>query len=62
VGGYQESRKMKLVEIILMGRGKKGEIEEVNLTEIYCKHICKYHNVPPVQLLCANKIIRISMG
>jgi hypothetical protein len=29
----------------------------VNLIKIYCKHICKYHNVSPVQQLYANKII-----
>jgi hypothetical protein len=34
------------------GRGKWGEEgewwkEEVNLTKIYCKHVCKYHNVLP---------------
>jgi hypothetical protein len=33
-------------------------MEEVNLTKIYCKHICKYHKVSPVQLLYANKIVK----
>jgi hypothetical protein len=35
-------------------------MEVVNLIKIYYNHICKYHNVPPVQLLCAN--INIHMG
>jgi hypothetical protein len=30
-----------------------GEIKEKNgggnLTKIYCKHVCKCHNVPPIQ-------------
>jgi hypothetical protein len=30
--------------------------EGVNLTKIYCKHICKFHNVSLVQLLYADKI------
>jgi hypothetical protein len=52
-----ENRKMKLVEIVL--RREEGKtrrtMEGVNLIKIYCKHICKYHNVSPVQLLYANK-------
>jgi hypothetical protein len=47
-----ENRKMKLVEIVL--RREEGKtrrtMEGVNLIKIYCKHICKYHNVSPVQL------------
>jgi hypothetical protein len=34
-------------------------MQEANLIKIYFKHICKYHNVSPVQLLYANKIIKI---
>jgi ribosomal protein L44E len=30
-------------------------MEGVNLTKIYCKHFCKYHNVPPVQEQYDNK-------
>jgi hypothetical protein len=30
-------------------------MEGVNLIKIYCKHVCKYHMYPPVQLLYANK-------
>jgi hypothetical protein len=30
-------------------------MEGVNLIKVYCKHICKCHNVSPVQLLHANK-------
>jgi hypothetical protein len=26
-----------------------------NLTKLCCKQLCKYHNVPPVQLLHTNK-------
>jgi hypothetical protein len=33
-------------------------MEGVNLTKIYFKQICKYHNVSPIQLLYANKIIK----
>jgi hypothetical protein len=45
-----ENRRMKLVEIVVKGRGKEGRgqtMEGVNLSYIYCKHICKYHNVSP---------------
>jgi hypothetical protein len=38
-----ENGKMRSVETILR------MIEGVHLTKIYCKHLCKYHNVPPVQ-------------
>jgi hypothetical protein len=55
---WYENRTMKPVEIVLR-RGKR-EIREndvgVNLIKVYCKHICKCHDVPsPVQLLYANK-------
>jgi hypothetical protein len=30
-------------------------MEGVNPTKIYLKNLCKYHNVPPVQLLHTNK-------
>jgi hypothetical protein len=45
-----ENRRMKPVEIVLrMGaRGRRRMMEEVNLTMIYCKHICKYTMYPPV--------------
>jgi hypothetical protein len=53
-----ENRRMKPVEIVLRreeeGRGRR--MEGVNPTKIYCKHICKYHMYPPVQLSYANKI------
>jgi hypothetical protein len=32
-------------------------MEGVNPTKIYFKYICKHHNVAPVQLLNANKVI-----
>jgi hypothetical protein len=42
------NRRMKPVEIVL----KRGEWERKRTTEgvnlkIYCKHICKYHNISP---------------
>jgi hypothetical protein len=49
---------MKPVEMVLR-RGEGGRrkmIEEVNPTKIYFKHIWKYHNVFPIQLLHDNKI------
>jgi hypothetical protein len=55
-----EHRRMKPVEIVLRrgGGGAKRENDRgVKLTKIYFKHICKYHNVSPIQLLYANKII-----
>jgi hypothetical protein len=49
-----ENQRMIPVEIVLRreeGRGRT--MEGVNLTEIYCKHICKYHNVTPgTTILC----------
>jgi hypothetical protein len=57
-----ENRRMKPVEIVLGrgGRERRGgrAMEGVNLTKIYCKHICKYHHVSPVQLLYANKNVK----
>jgi hypothetical protein len=52
-----ENRTMKPVEIVLKrGAGGWGKIlEGVNLIKIYCKHICKCHNEPHVQLIYANK-------
>jgi hypothetical protein len=45
--------KMKLVEIFpRMRRGQRRMMEGVNLSTIYpiyCKNICKCHNVPPAQ-------------
>jgi hypothetical protein len=46
-GHIYENRRMKPVEIVLR-RGKRGRgrmMERVNLIKIYCKHICRYHNV-----------------
>jgi hypothetical protein len=41
-----EHRTRKSVEIVLRRGGRGGErMEGVNLVKIYCKHICKYHNV-----------------
>jgi hypothetical protein len=43
-----ENRRMKPVEIFLReGGGKRKNDEKVNLTKIYCKHICEYHNASP---------------
>jgi hypothetical protein len=51
-----EHRGMKPVEIVLRRGDEEGgrKMEGVNLTKIYCKHICKYHNVSPVQLVYVN--------
>jgi hypothetical protein len=39
---------MKSVKIVLRrGKGDWRTMVGVNLTNIYCKHICKYHNVSP---------------
>jgi hypothetical protein len=52
-----ENRRMKPVGIVLRSGEEERErtMEGVNLTKIYCKHICKYHSVSLVQLLYANK-------
>jgi hypothetical protein len=44
-----ENRRMKPVEIVLRRAegGRRRMMEGVNLTTIYCKHICKYCNVSP---------------
>jgi hypothetical protein len=55
-----ENRRMKPIEIVpRSGGGRRGKmIEGMNPTKIYCKHICKYHNV----FLCTtNKIIKKEM-
>jgi hypothetical protein len=44
---------MKPVEIVLRRKGKGENNGGVNPTKIYFIHICKYHNVSPVQLLYA---------
>jgi hypothetical protein len=51
---------MKPVEIVLEGaEGRRQRMMKgVNPTKIYFKHIHKYHNVPPIQILYANKIIK----
>jgi hypothetical protein len=38
---------MQPVEIVLRGGGGGRTMEGVNLTKIYYKQICKYHNVSP---------------
>jgi hypothetical protein len=43
--------------ILRMGRkGNEGVMEKVNLIKIYCKDICKYHNVSPYMTVYANQI------
>jgi hypothetical protein len=51
-----ENGRMKPVEIIQGGR-RGRTMEAINLTMIYCKHMCKYHNGSPAQLSYANKMI-----
>jgi hypothetical protein len=45
---------MKPDEILLRGSKKESD-EGVNLTKIYHKYICKYHNAFSIQLLHVNK-------
>jgi hypothetical protein len=42
-----KNRRIKPDEIVLRrkGWGKRENMERVNPTKIYYKHICKYHNV-----------------
>jgi hypothetical protein len=41
----------KAQDTLVMGEvGIKRKMERVNLIKIYCKHLHKCHNVPPVQL------------
>jgi hypothetical protein len=41
-----ENRRMKPVEIVQEGeRGEEGEQIGRDKCKIYCKHMCKYHNV-----------------
>jgi hypothetical protein len=48
---------MKPIEIVLRSGGeRKGRtMQGINLTKVYCKHICKYYSVPLVLLLYINK-------
>jgi hypothetical protein len=48
---------MKPAEIVLR-RGGIRENDGRDKSNIYCKHICKYRNVPPIQLLHINKIFK----
>jgi hypothetical protein len=41
--------KMRPVETIPEMQEEGIMIEEVNSTLLYCKKVCKYHNVPPLQ-------------
>jgi hypothetical protein len=51
-----ENGKMRPIEtIVRMGGGRIKENDGgVNLTKIYSKHLCKCHNVSPVQQLYDN--------
>jgi hypothetical protein len=43
---YEKLNNEKPVEIVLRkGEGMRESDGGVNLIKIYCKHICKYHNV-----------------
>jgi hypothetical protein len=47
-----ENRRVKPAEVVLRHGGGGGRrMEEVNLTKIHCKHMCKYHHVSPEQIL-----------
>jgi hypothetical protein len=43
-----ENRTIKAAEIVLR-RGEEGETLGMHLIRIYCKYLCKNHNVPPIQ-------------
>jgi hypothetical protein len=45
-----ENRTMKPAENVLRSEevGGGGTMEGVNLTKVYCKHICKCHNETPL--------------
>jgi hypothetical protein len=47
------NRILKPIEIVLRRVGeKRGRMMEgVNLTKIYYKHICKYHNISPCRTI-----------
>jgi hypothetical protein len=49
-----ENINIKHVEIVLRSWRGGRKMERVNLATIYCKHICKYHNLFSVQLLYSN--------
>jgi hypothetical protein len=49
-----ENIKIKYIEIVLRSWRGGRKMERVNLATIYCKHICKYHNLFSVQLLYSN--------
>jgi hypothetical protein len=52
-----ENRRMKTCwNCSKRGGSRERTMEGVNLSKIYCKHICKYHNV---QLLYVNKNFNI---
>jgi hypothetical protein len=44
-----ENRRLKTVEIVLRwkGRGRRRTKEEVDITKIYYKYLCKYYIVSP---------------
>jgi hypothetical protein len=55
--------KMKPIEIILRkGKGMRENNGGVNLIKIYCKHICKCHNVSPCTIIYANKIFKFCIS
>jgi hypothetical protein len=45
-----ENRRMKRADIVLRSGGERMRKTNgwVNLIKMYCKHICKYHNVFPL--------------
>jgi hypothetical protein len=51
-----ENRRMKPVEIVLRRGGEERRENDggVNLPKVYHKHICRYNNASPEQLLCVN--------
>jgi hypothetical protein len=51
-----ENTSMKRVEIEEKGEGRKTN--GGGKSNIHCKHICKYQNVTPLQLLYANNFFK----
>jgi hypothetical protein len=54
---YMKIEEVNPIEIVLLKTGREGGkgrmMEWVNISKIYCKHICKYHNVfPCTTMLC----------
>jgi hypothetical protein len=45
---YENGNIVSFDIVLRMGKGKKGELWDGEF-KTYCKHFCKFHNVPPVK-------------